>query len=334
MYRLIKNTRKRGRLPDMKPFRVTLSASVVAVLLGFVFFAPLPVTRIRERGFVQVQPTAITQVAVEVPGILQVIHVKEGERVKKGKLLAEFFNYDLEKQRDLALAQMESRTPLIRAYDEQIAKEPEGMSKNNLREQRARAEAELRQAEANYKHIVAEIARLSLRAPRDGVVIGLPSIDEVGKGWDREQTTVFCAIGDETKLRVLAPLSPADYDLLRENYNKATPQKPLLATIRVQGHGERTWAGKISQLPTAAARTIPLQLSTKGGGPLAVKPHSSLQQLEPQGQYFLVGIDLLEPDTSIVINAHAQVKIHCEYRSLAWWIHRSVASAFDLGLIW
>ncbi|MBI2803619.1 MAG: biotin/lipoyl-binding protein [Planctomycetes bacterium] len=333
MYRLIKNTRKRGRLPDMKPVRVTISACVVAAVLFAVFFVPLPVTRIRERGFVQVQPTEIAQVAVEVPGILKVIHVKEGDQVKKGKLLAEFANYELEKQRDLALAQLEIQTNLVRTYDEQIGKEPDGMQKNNLRDQRARAEAEVRKANANYQHIVLEASKLVLRAPRDGVVIGLPTIDEIGKGWDREQNNVFCSIGDKNKLRVLAPLSPADYELLRENYKKATAQNPLLATIRVQGHGGRTWQGKISQLPKADAKTVPIQLTTKAGGPLAVKPTSTTNQLEPQGQVFLVGIDFIEPADSIVINSHAQVKIHCEYRSAAWWVYRTVASTFDIGLM-
>src|SRR5262249_21122168 len=69
LYRLIKNVRKRGRLPDMKPTRVTISASIVAALLFVVFFIPLPVTRINQRGYVEVQPTEIAKVSVEVPGI-------------------------------------------------------------------------------------------------------------------------------------------------------------------------------------------------------------------------------------------------------------------------
>ena len=74
LYRLIKNVSKRGRLPDMKPIRVTISASVVAVVLLVVFFVPMPVSRIRTPGFVQVQPTEISQVTIEVPGILKTVY--------------------------------------------------------------------------------------------------------------------------------------------------------------------------------------------------------------------------------------------------------------------
>src|SRR5262249_31234660 len=62
LYRLIKNIRKRGRLPDMKSTRVTISAACVAVVLLLFFFLPLPVTRIRQSGLVEVQERAMRQV--------------------------------------------------------------------------------------------------------------------------------------------------------------------------------------------------------------------------------------------------------------------------------
>ncbi|HYV34884.1 MAG TPA: site-2 protease family protein, partial [Gemmataceae bacterium] len=68
LFRLIKNITKRGRLPDMKPIRVTISASVVAAAILAFFFLPLPVSRIRETGLVQIQPDAVEKVAVVLPG--------------------------------------------------------------------------------------------------------------------------------------------------------------------------------------------------------------------------------------------------------------------------
>lgn len=332
MYRLIKNVNKRGRLPDMKPIRVTISASLVAVLLFVVFFIPLPVTRICQPGFVQVQPTEIMHLTVEVPGKLTEMFVKEGQFVKKGTRIAQFTSQELENQRDQATAQM-GKEELIRYFDELINKEQDPAQKASWQEKRTRAKEEHGKAVASYKQVMAETEKLLLRAPRDGVVIGLPQIEEVGKRWDREQNQFFCSIGDRKKLRVLVPLSSSDYDLLQENYNKATAENPLQATIRVQGHDSMLWEGKISQLPKADAPEIPVQLSTKGGGSLAVKPSSPQGKLIPQSQVYLVGINFEKPDDSIAINASAQVKIHCEYRSCAWWIYRTISSTFDLGLM-
>src|SRR5207244_2900719 len=114
---------------------------------------------------------------------------------------------------------------LLRAYAEQINQENDPTQKARLREQHSKADAEARQAETGYEHVSKEIKKLTLRAPRDGVVIGLPSIDEIGKGWDREQNMHFCSIGDKTKLRVLVPLSSADNELLNQNLKNFNAQK-------------------------------------------------------------------------------------------------------------
>src|ERR1019366_1413243 len=102
--------------------------------------------------------------------------------------------------------------------------------------------------------------------------------------------------------------------------------------IRVQGHDSKTWHGRISTLPKSDSKNIPPQLSTKWGGPVAIKPTSSQNELVPQAQVFLVGIDFIDPDDSIAINSASQVKIHNEYRSCAWWIYRTVAGALDVHL--
>ncbi len=333
MYRLIKNVKKRGRLPDMKPIRVAISASLVAAALFVVFFIPMPVTRVRQFGYVTVQPTEITYLSVQVPAILKELLVREGQFVKTGKEIARFFSPELENQRDQVTTQMTTKEQLVNVYNEQIGKEQDPTQKNKLEAERARAKEDLSKAQATYRQVTMEMENLILKAPRDGVVIGVPLIDEIGKRWgDRDQNSVFCSIGDRTKLRVVVPLSSSDYDLLQENYKKATADKPLQATIRVQGHDSQLWAGRISQLPKQEASTIPPQLSTKLGGPIAVKPSSKDNQLIPQTQVFLVGIDFEKPDDTIVINSVAQVKIHNEYRSCAWWIYRTVSSMFDLHL--
>jgi putative peptide zinc metalloprotease protein len=333
IYRLITNVQKRGRLPDMKPIRVSISAFVVAVLLFVVFFIPLPLTRIRERGYVEVQPTEITQVSVEESADLKVVRVYEGQFVKKGMILAEFSSPELESKRDQAASTMAVKDEYVKALDEAISKEIDPEQKGRLTDQRNKAKADYYQAEVAAKETRQKMDKLILRAPRDGVVMGTPPVDEVGKRWDLQQNTVFCSVGDRTKLRIVVPLSPADYDLLKENKEKKDRAKEKFeATIRVQGHDMKLWQGRISHLPTAAAEKVPMQLTTKAGGPVAIKPTSEANKLVPQNQVFLVGIDIVDPDSSIAINSSAHVKIHCEYRSCAWWVYRTVSGAFDLPL--
>ena len=106
----------------------------------------------------------------------------------------------------------------------------------------------------------------------------------------------------------------------------------LEVTLRVHGFGSQLWRGHVGHLPKLADKTVPIQLTSKGGGPLAMKPGSDPKNPEPQGQVYLVGIDFETPDRAIVPGSIGQVKIHCEYRSCAWWTWRTLSSTFDLGL--
>ncbi len=110
IYSMIKNICKRGRLPDMKPIRVTITATVVgAFLLGF-FFLPLPVTRVRQPGLVEIQPSYLEPVYLQIGGgILQKIYVKEGEFVKKDKILAVFTSLDVENRYEEARNTVEAK---------------------------------------------------------------------------------------------------------------------------------------------------------------------------------------------------------------------------------
>ena len=65
------------------------------------------------------------------------------------------------------------------------------------------------------------------------------------------------------------PITPADYRLLKEDLGQASD---LAVTIRIQGRGGQTWAGKLSRLPESEAKEVPIQLTVKGGGSLAAKP--------------------------------------------------------------
>src|SRR5205085_9724501 len=96
VYRLGKNLNKRGRLPDMKAPRVTLSAIAVALVILFFFLVPLPVARVLQTALLQVHPDSQIQVFAprDLPGtggaILKQLYVRDGDTVSEGQILAEF----------------------------------------------------------------------------------------------------------------------------------------------------------------------------------------------------------------------------------------------------
>jgi putative peptide zinc metalloprotease protein len=335
LFRLGKGIHKRGRLPDMKPVRTTISVSVVAAVLLFFFLVPLPVSRVRQTGVVQVQPQATLAVHLEVPGILEKMHVKEGQHVQKGAVLATFTSLELQQQEDAARTDYMVRGKMVQAFSAQLASVQDSDQIRRLEMERTKAQNERDVARQKWRAAGEEARRkLTLTAPRDGVVMGLPRKDEIGKRWKPDAATPFCTIGDPTQLRVLVPVSPDNYELIRTNLSRSQAlQQDLEVTIRVQGRDSRTWVGKLTHLPQAEARDVPIALSNRAGGPLAVKQGMTPNQLAPQNQVYLIGIDFVEPDGAVLPGQLAQAKVHNEYRSLAWWTWRTLSRTFDLGLM-
>jgi putative peptide zinc metalloprotease protein len=240
----------------------------------------------------------------------------------------------VENQLDEARSGVESQEIQLKALREQKEQTFDNQERGQIETKIAGAIGSLVAAKSTLAVWDGARKSLELKAPRDGIVMTCPKKDEVGKQWDKEQSQPFCTIGDPNRLQVLLPVSTADHRLLREelDYSRVR-QRELPATIRVQGFAGQTWDGHVDLLQESAARDVPPQLTTKFGGPLAVKQSGDGSGYTPQSQHFLVSIDIDRPDSSIHPGTLAMVKVHCRWRSCAWWTWRAIASTFDIGLL-
>jgi multidrug efflux pump subunit AcrA (membrane-fusion protein) len=268
-----------------------------------------------------------------VPGILKKVHVAEGQYVTKGKVLAEFTSLELETQRNQALRQLGLKRELVELYLRHLRETRDPKEKSAIQSTLAQAESDRDAARHLLEVKDKEISGLTIVAPRDGHVSGIPQPDEIGRLWEKENEKPFCNIGDRSKLRVLVPVTSSDFDLVKTNIAKNGIER-LPVTIRVQGRDSKLWQGRInSNLPKTKADEIPVALSSKGGGPVAVRPSSDPAKLQPQEQVFLVAVDFEDPDEALCPGTMAQVKIHNEYRSCAWWCWRAFSEAIDWYLL-
>jgi putative peptide zinc metalloprotease protein len=336
LYRMGKNLNKRGRLPDMKRARVIMSATAVGAVLVFLFTVPLPVSRVRQLALVQVQEDAQRKVYVRVPGILEKLPVKDGQLVEEGDILAEFRSLELENQLQESLTQLTIREGQEQVLNQQIqegSRDPGELAK--LRQERARLIGERDQYRELTEVYKTMKQQLVLRAPRGGRVMTCPQVDEIGKYFEKGESTPFCTIGDPSRLRALTPVPPDDYHLLRGDRDELRKKgQDLGVTLRVHGRGGDTWQGRVAHLEESEAKQVPVQLTNKGAGNIAVRPTSEPGTFVPQAQYYLVYVDFLRPDDAVCPGTMAQVKIHCKWRTTAWWGWRAFSSAFDLGMEW
>src|SRR5947209_8500521 len=107
IYRLFKGLSKRGRLPDMKRKNVTISSVLLGAVLVVFFLVPLPISRVRQSGVVQIEPSLVQKVFVPEEAQLKALHVRNGEYVHEGQLLAEFRSPKLEAEKAEAEGQRE-----------------------------------------------------------------------------------------------------------------------------------------------------------------------------------------------------------------------------------
>jgi putative peptide zinc metalloprotease protein len=442
LYRLGKNIHRRGRLPDMKRWRVVLSGSILVGLLLFVLLVPVPISRVRGVGLVQVVPEAQSKVYVRHPGTLERLRVRDGQEVKKGDVLAEFSNRDLEVELDMARTERDNAQRQVEELLRQRENALEAAEKDRLNLERAKTEGERDKAAVKVNNLLKTKAEeLILYAPRDGVVSGAPRVEEVGKYFERDPNAPFCSVIEPRRLRVCLPVETVEFNQIKENVEQDSraarttrrrlqgrlgvhyegrplgevlddlgrrapggalaivhdeklseallrepvtyradgqrlatvldrvlerhglgyvvlsepgerdgalliregrergypeggrQQGDLAVTIRVQGRDSHTWQGRLQRLPESQAKTIPLALSNRGGGPVAVNAGGDPKNPTPQAQHFLVYIDILDPDDAISPGALAQVKVHCRPETCGRWLWRKINSLFDLGLI-
>jgi multidrug efflux pump subunit AcrA (membrane-fusion protein) len=271
--------------------------------------------------------------------VLERLRVREGQRVQAGDVLAEFRSIDLENQREGALAEHEIQVVRCQALREQSTITSDVKQRARISADLGTATGERTRSAHQVELLDGQLRRLEVRAPRAGVVIGLPRADAIGKLWEKHAAPPLCTVGDPGQLWVEVPLGPADYRLLRDELSvpatsvnqRSSASAALPISIRECGRQGPTWSGTIARLPESEAKEIPLGLAQPAGGPVAVKPGGG-RTPAPQSQQYLVAVAVENPDGAVAPGCLAQVSVHCRWRSAAWWVWRGLTSAFDLRL--
>ncbi|MCI0699463.1 MAG: hypothetical protein L0241_00060 [Planctomycetia bacterium] len=335
MYRVIKNIRQRGRLPDMKAKRVYITLGVfVALILAF-FFLPLPVSRVHETGLVSLDPGSVEAVLLPESAEMESLEVGPSDSVRRGQVLARFKSRTLEIELGRAKAVRDQQRREAQKLDNAVREARilgDKVAERDFADEAKRAREKAETADEEVTRLLARRERVAeLKAPRGGLLVTAPKRDELGKLFDKgyaEHTPVF-AVGDPSRLIVKVPITPPDYRLLKDDL---AVRGVLDVSVFIKGRTDRTFTGKLRRLPAQNAATVPLALTQRGGGSLAVKPSEDPNLLVPLAQVYLVEVELNDPDIAVDPGALAVVKIHAKWRSGAWWVARALTNALDLGL--
>lgn len=221
--------RKRRFMAMEKTRRKLYTIGAIAAFVFLVIF-PMPM---RLAGDAVVAPVRRAQVQPEFEGVVGKVLVHEGERVRRGQVLAEMESWD--RQTALAAAQARHQTALLQM--------------NHALASNDGAEAGIQRVQADYwKTEVANaeqlLERAALRSPIDGVV-ATPHIDTfIGRRLQFGDT--FGEVVDASTAVVDIAVEDSDVSLLRIG------QK---AAVKLNGYPTRTFRGTVSTVsPKAEAQ--------------------------------------------------------------------------------
>ncbi len=317
--RLLASLRRQGRFPDMKPARLMLCTGGLGALAAVVWLVPLP-QNVRGMALVQVEPDEVQRIVVpQVGGCLRDLAVRDGQRVRAGQVLAVLENPSLEIQvrlneADQALRLRQKGAFLAELTDTGV---PEPQAAAGLQQ----TEAELVVLLREHAILREQRERLTLRAPVDGTIMGLPSAEAKGK-W-LEPGSELCHVALDTSLRATLVASAADHELI-------TPGSR--AWLHIHGAGLQKVQGVVREVAQVDAKSIPPQLSSRAGGDIATQQDPTTGSEKPHQPHYLVAIRLLRYDPAAHPGALGWVRIETQPQTLWWHVRRALGTTLNWGL--
>ncbi len=313
LWQMVKFVRQPGRMRKVKKVRAGVFAAVTVALVTAVLLIPTP---LRVQGTLVLTAAAPTEIYVEVPGRLESIDVKDGDFVKEGDVLA-------------TLSNPEKRLEYLQLAEQSESNHVKGLWYGQLSDASSRAmKVQALQAETDLEpalfKITEQIGKLTLVAPRDGQVIGVPH-KEVRGQYLKPGKPLF-EIGDPQKLEAHMVLDQTDIDLVRDKVNKPT------AWVKVYGTSETTWKSYVSMVSPRNTEDIQTSLTTGGGGEIATKQDQKTGTNRPLTAVYEVIIPVDNADMRLQPGLRGFAKIDGGHSTLAWWLWRMITKTFHFTL--
>ncbi|MEK7865346.1 MAG: efflux RND transporter periplasmic adaptor subunit [Planctomycetota bacterium] len=240
---------RRGVLPAIA---LTLCAGTVLAVLAARRTTPSgssapgspEVPRIRAEGRVVARPGAEVVLGTERGGRIASLPVREGDRVRRGDLVAEIDAAELRAALDEARARVAEAKAEVRFLEAELARAEELLSsragssqardlaERNLDVARAREDS----ARASVARIEAEIAKTRVLSPIDGVVVArFADPGETVQPLERVAT-----VADLSQVRVEAEV---------DEFDAARVRLGAEGVVTAEGHDGVSWTGTVEEVP-------------------------------------------------------------------------------------
>lgn len=321
-----------GRMNKVKKNRVYVTLSVVGVAILAIVFVPLPYS---VSCSFDVVPRDAANIYAVVPGILaEAPRVKPGQYVKEGDIIAVLKQPDLEAELIERQGAMKRADISLRSLNRLAFQDP-GFSAQVLG-----AKEVLKSASELYDTKKSEVDLLTIRAPRDGMVIGPPykpaqkSPDGRLPGWTgspfdaknvgarMDRTDLICRVGKPEELEANLIIDQQDIDLVRDGQD---------VRMLLEAYVDKAYDGKIESIARIDLKQASPGMSTQAGGTLNTKTDESGVP-RPISTSYQARVPLDDMDHEMYIGERGHARIYTGWQSLGTRLYRYVIRTFHFHL--
>ena len=324
-----------GRMHKVKKPRLYGTVAIVAAAIAFICFVPLPY---RVKCSVEVRPRNAQWIYAEVPGQLESLPIRPGDRVAADMTLVTLKNLDLEREvKDLEGQLVDAMAELRNAEYQRHFDRTDRKSSQQivpLRQRIATVENELAEKKSKLSH-------LEIKAPIAGTIIAPPTKSSKGKGDGRlaswsgtpfeaknakaqfSPSELICLVGDPHDMEAVMIIDQSEIDLIRPGDSVA---------IRLDAYPNRTLTSQVEQISNDDLDVSPISLSVQAGGEIDTRPDANGVQRPISTQYQARSGALQCDDLTVQMGFRGRGKISAKWQSLGFRLYRYVARTFNFEL--
>lgn len=322
-----------GRMHKVKRFNLSVSLAVVSVIVLAVLFVPLP---FHVRCTLLVEPRGSEAVFARVPGRLQEVVHRPGDRVEAGAVLARLENKDLELavvalqgQRQQLIEQLQNLRRR-RFLDERV-----GMQIPTVEELLATVEKQLAEKQR-------DLERLDVKAPISGQVFPPPyqqprtekgrlpawsgfPYDSANEGAYLAEKDQLCQIGDPQNFDAILVIDQADIDLLSQYQFKHGQWPPV--DIKFDAYRWTAISGQIAEVASSPMEQASPHLASQAGGDLGTQADAS-GMLRPISTSYQARVPLDPTEGVLRVGLTGTAKVYTGWQSLGQRLRRVIYRTF------
>lgn len=301
-----------------------IKAACTLVALGAGLWASLAVPLpLWSTAAFTVEPYGVRHVHTAIPGTLIEICVQPGQKVREGAVLARLADFEHERRFRELLSSRERKQIELRI--QHALDEP---SQENYHAEM------LRNIEKELNDLKRQIARLTVVAPCDGVVVAPAPVPEPGvdrlaarlptwHGSPLEPRNIGCHLEARTHLLSIAPDSRTQAVLVFDERAQAGLAPGKRVSLKLDSLPQQTFRGKVVQLADKNVETAPAALSTRYGGSVATITDAEGRE-RVQEVAFQAGVLLDAAEPPALTGMRGAARFTAQSRTLGEWLWQQV----------